>query len=217
MKRFAWQIAAIVGGLALLTGCRSTYYSTMEKFGYHKRDILVDRVKEAQTAQEQAKTQFLSALEQFAAVVGYQGGDLEATYKRLKSELDRSEEKAQAVHKRIDNVEEVAKALFREWEKEIEQYTNANLKRLSEQKLEQTQERYARLISAMRRAESRIDPVLAAFRDQVLFLKHNLNAQAIGSLEDELASVKTDVSALVTAMETSINEANDFVQAMSQK
>ncbi len=217
MKRFAWQIAAILGTLALLTGCKSTYYSTMEKLGHHKRDILVDRVKEAQTAQEQAKTQFLTALEQFAAVVGYQGGELEATYKRLKSELERSEEKAQAVHKRIDGVEGVAKALFREWQKEIEQYTNANLRQLSEQKLEQTRERYDRLISAMKRAETRIDPVLASFRDQVLFLKHNLNAQAVGSLEDELASVQTDVSALVAAMETSIHEANDFVQAMSQK
>ena len=34
----------------------------------------------------------------------------------------------------------------------------------------------------MRLAESRIEPVLKSFRDQVLFLKHNLNAKAIASL-----------------------------------
>jgi len=217
MKRFAWQVATILGMLVALAGCKSAYYSTMEKFGYHKRDILVDRVQDAQTAQEQAKKQFLSALEQFTAVVGYEGGELETTYKRLKSEFERSEEKADAVHKRIDDVQSVAKALFKEWNAELDDYTNANLRNISQQKLEQTQERYTRLIEAMQRAETQIDPVLAAFRDQVLFLKHNLNAQAVGSLEDELVSVRTDVSALVSAMEVSINEAGNFVKAMSQE
>ena len=217
MKRFAWQVATILGMLVALAGCKSAYYSTMEKFGYHKRDILVDRVQDAQTAQEQAKKQFLSALEQFTAVVGYEGGELETTYKRLKSEFERSEEKADAVHKRIDDVQSVAKALFKEWNAELDDYTNANLRNISQQKLEQTQERYTRLIEAMQRAEAQIDPVLAAFRDQVLFLKHNLNAQAVGSLEDELISVRTDVAALVSAMEISINEAGNFVKAMSQE
>ena len=59
--------------------------------------------------------------------------------------------------------------------------------------------------------------VLAAFRDQVLFLKHNLNAQAIASLETELASVRTDVSSLLKAMEVSIAEANAFIKDMSQQ
>jgi len=217
MKRSSRQVAVVLGMLVLLTGCKSTYYATMEKFGYHKRDILVSRVQDAQAAQEQAKEQFLTALEQFTAMVGYEGGELEATYKRLKTEFERSEDKAKAVHKRIEDVQGVAKALFKEWEAELDQYANANLKRLSRQKLEQTQERYARLIEAMQRAESRIDPVLAAFRDQVLFLKHNLNAQAVGSLESELASVRTDVSTLVAAMETSIAEANDFITAMGQE
>jgi hypothetical protein len=217
MKRFTLQVVVVLGGLAILGGCKSTYYSAMEKLGYHKRDLLVNRVQDARDAQEQAKKQFESALEQFTAVVGYEGGELEKTYKRLKTEFDRSEEKAKAVHERIGAVQDVAKALFREWKEELNQYTNANLKRLSEQRLEQTQERYTRLIEAMQRAEARIDPVLAAFRDQVLFLKHNLNAQAIASLEDELVSVRSDVSTLLKAMEASISEANSFIKDMSQE
>jgi len=217
MKRLILHVVTIGGALAMLAGCKGTYYSAMEKLGYHKRDLLVDRVQDARDAQEQAKKQFESALEQFTAVVGFEGGELEKTYKRLNTEFERSEARAAAVHKRIEDVKEVAKALFREWEAELSEYTNANLRKLSKQRLEQTQDRYTRLIEAMERAEARIDPVLAAFRDQVLFLKHNLNAQAVASLEDELASVRTDVSSLLKAMELSIAEANDFIQAMSQE
>jgi inorganic pyrophosphatase len=217
MKRFTWQVVAVLGGLAILGGCKSTYYSAMEKLGYHKRDLLVNRVEDARDAQQRAKEQFQSALEQFTALVGFEGGELEKTYKRLNTEFERSEDRAEAVHKRIKDVQDVAKALFREWKAELDDYTDHSLRRLSEQKLEQTQDRYARLIEAMQRAETKIDPVLAAFRDQVLFLKHNLNAQAIASLETELASVRTDVSSLLKAMEVSIAEANAFIKDMSQQ
>ncbi len=40
-------IAILVLTLALASGCQSTYYGFMEKMGSHKRDILVDRVEEA--------------------------------------------------------------------------------------------------------------------------------------------------------------------------
>ncbi len=217
MKRFMLHAVALSSLLAILAGCKGTYYSAMEKLGYHKRDLLVNRVQDARDAQEQAKAQFQSALDQFTAVVGFEGGELEKTYKRLNTEFERSEDRARAVHKRIEDVQEVAKALFREGEAELGEYTNPTLQKLSRERLEQTQDRYARLIDAMKRAEARIDPVLAAFRDQVLFLKHNLNAQAVASLEDELVSVRTDVSSLLKAMEVSIAEANDFIKAMTQE
>ena len=203
--------------LFTLFGCQSAYYKTMEKFGRHKRDLLVDRVEDARDAQEDAKEQFQSALEQFSAVMNFSGGKLEAKYKELKSELEDSESKAKAVRENIENVENVSNALFNEWESELGQYTNDNLRRASAQKLEQTRLQYSQLIKVMKRAESKIDPVLLAFRDQVLFLKHNLNAQAIASLHDELASVEADIALLIKEMEASITEADVFIKAMENE
>jgi ElaB/YqjD/DUF883 family membrane-anchored ribosome-binding protein len=187
----------------------------MESFGIHKREILVDRVEEARDSQEDAKEQFQSALERFSEVLGYDGGDLEEKYNQLKTELDRSEDRAQDVHKRIVSVEDVAEALFKEWESELNDYSNVNLRRKSEEQLTATRRRYDQLIRAMHRAESKIEPVLQPLRDQVLFLKHNLNAQAIASLEGELGAIETDVALLIKDMEASIAEANEFIAAMS--
>lgn len=197
--------------LASLSGCSSTYYNTLEKFGVHKRDVMVDRVGEARDAQEEAKQQFQSAFEQFSSVVEVKGGDLEEQYNVLKAEYDKSEKKAEAVHDRIANVESVADALFDEWEKELDLYSSAALRRDSEQKFEQTQVQYKRLISAMKRAEEKIQPVLIVFHDQVLYLKHNLNARAIAALQGELVSLEKDVARLVHEMETSIREADQFI------
>ena len=201
----------------VFAGCQSAYYGTMEALGHHKRDLLVDRVEDTRDAQQDAKEQFQSALEKFTEVVNFSGGQLKEKYTELNAELEKSESKAKAVRGNIGNVEDVSNALFKEWESELSQYTNDNLRRASEQKLEQTRQRYSQLIDVMKNAEAKIEPVLSAFRDQVLFLKHNLNAQAIASLHDELTSVKADIASLIKEMEVSIAEADAFIKAMSNE
>lgn len=203
--------------LMLAGGCQKVYYDTMEKLGVHKRDIMVDRVEKARDSQEEAKEQFQSALEQFSTVLNFRGGKLEDKYNTLQAEYDKSEAKADEVRDRIDAVEDVSEALFAEWENELDQYTNASLKRDSERKMVQTKRQYNQLMTAMRKAEAKIDPVLRAFRDQVLYLKHNLNAQAIASLQSELVAVESDIADLIEEMERSIGEANSFIKTMLEE
>ena len=200
----------------VLSACSSLYYSGLEKIGIPKREVMVHRVEKARDTQEQTKQQFKSALEQFTAVTNFKGGDLEATYNKLNGEYEASVKKADEVKKRIADIEDVSAALFDEWEAELSQYSNDALRRNSQQKLADTKAHYRQLIAAMRKAESKIEPVLTVFRDQVLYLKHNLNAQAIAALKGQLASVQADVSSLVVDMEKSINEADAFIKTMEK-
>lgn len=213
MKRTV-RFCLLLLSLGLITGCQSVYYGTMEKLGIHKRDMLVERVEEAKDSQEEAKEQFANALEEFLAVTEYQGGDLQSQYNKLSKELERSEQDANEVRARIDSIDSVAQSLFIEWTKELDQYTNPSLRSSSEQQLEATRDRYDRLMVVMRRAESKMDPVLDAFRDQVLFLKHNLNARALASLEATSVDLQQDINELIKQMEGSIEEASAFIDEM---
>ena len=199
----------------LVAKCQKLYFRAVESVGHHKRDILIARVESARDSLEEAKDQFQTALDRFAGLTHFDGGELEDVYRQLKIEFDYSTAKALAVRDRIDAVQDVAEALFAEWEEELEQYSNRNLRTSSRQKLKQTQQHYGQLITAMRRAENKIEPVLRIFHDQVLFLKHNLNAEAIASLEDELISMTSNAAGLIGAMERSIGRANDFVRTLS--
>lgn len=192
------------------------YYGAMEKMGVHKRDIMVDRVKAARDTQKETKEQFVSAMETFKSVVAFQGGDLEAQYNRLNGALKKSEDAAAEVRSRIRAVEDVSEALFREWKSEIRQYTHETYRRSSQEKLDLTRKKYTSLIAAMKKAESRLEPALIPLRDQVLFLKHNLNAKAIAGLSEELASVQTTVDRLVREMEASVAEADRFIAALQE-
>jgi septal ring factor EnvC (AmiA/AmiB activator) len=207
---FAVVVIAVVG----LTGCQSMKYRALEAFGVEKRQVLSGRVDKAADAQDEAREQFASALEQFRATVEVEGGDLERTYDRLNREFERSQARAEEVSKRIDAVEHVAEALFDEWEDELDLYSDQNLKRRSEGILRDTRQRYERMMGAMRRAESTMDPVLDVFQDQVLFLKHNLNSMAIAAIRDEMADIEKATEELMIAMNQAISEARSFIETL---
>lgn len=202
--------------LLLLSGCQQAYYSTMEKVGVHKRDILVDRVENAQKSQREAQEQFSSALEQFSALVKYDGGDLQRQYKLTQAEYDACEKSALDVKNRIDAIEQVAEALFKEWQQELNEYSNQSLKRDSERKLSQTRRQYNSLLVTMRQAEATMQPVLASLKDNALYLKHNLNAQAIGALKGEFSSIERDISRLLNEMNKAIAESERFLTTLKQ-
>jgi hypothetical protein len=189
----------------------------MEKVGFAKRDILVSRVEKARSAQAEAKEEFTDALQAFLAVTRVDGGELRRKYDELNDRYKASESAAKEVRVRIDAIEEVAGALFEEWGNELGLYSNPELRARSQEQLGATRTRYTALLATMRRAAAGMDPVLATYRDQVLFLKHNLNAQAIRSLDTTSRTLQQDVSRLIAGMEQSIREADAFIKGLSDK
>jgi len=211
----AAALACLVTVAAAAAGCSATYYRALETFGIEKREILVDRVENTRDAQAEAKEQFATALDQYRALVAFDGGDLEDIYDRMNDAYEDSVDSAEAVRNRIDSVESVAGDLFVEWEDEIEEYSDDDLRRRSQRLLTDTRREYGSVLTAMRRAEEAMAPVLTLFNDQVLFLRHNLNARAIGALETELDTIERATSELIAEMERSIAEASRFIEAMA--
>jgi len=200
--------------LGLLPGCRSAYYAAWEKFGVEKRDLLKKRVVEARDQQKEAGEQFQDALTRLKAMTGFDGGKLEKAYTGLKGDYDDCSAKAESVRKRIREMEKVANDLFNEWDKEIGQISTPSLQANSRQQLQSTKERYQGVHSALVNAERSMAPVLTQFKDYVLYLKHNLNAQAIASLKGEATNIQNEITKLVAQMNQSIAKADEFVKTM---
>jgi len=216
IKMSTMFILLVIWAISMTTACQKTYYNAWEKLGVHKRDIMVERVEKARDSQNDAKEQFQSALEQFSSQLNFKGGNLEEKYNTLRDAYEKSKTKAEEVSSRIAKVEDVSEALFEEWQDELQQYSNAKLRADSEKKLAETRIQYKKLIRAMKKAEERMKPVLTAFHDQVLYLKHNLNTQAILSLQSELVAVEEDIASLIREMEASIREADSFIRTMGK-
>lgn len=205
----------LLAALLTLTGCSALYYSSMKKLGREKRDILVNRIKDGKEAQEKAAEQFKTALEAFQEATKFDGGDLEKMHKKLNKQLEQVDDRAGNVHDRVQSIEKVAGDLFKEWSGEIDKMSEGNLKSESRKLLRDAETRNATLIRQMRSSEGKMTPVVQAFRDQVLFLKHNLNARAISSLKKTVLEIDDDVKALILDIEKSNQEADRTIAGLT--
>jgi len=207
---------SLAAAVLLLSGCSSAYYAAMEKVGVHKRDILIDRVEDARDAQLQSQQEFKDALDQLSQLIGFHGGDLQQRYEALNSQYEDSKKAAADVSARINKVELVAFDLFNEWEEELKQYQNKKLRAESKRQLLDTKRQFDALVKVMRRAESKMPPVLRVLQDNVLYLKHNLNAKAVGAISGEFSLLQQDVNLLLQEMNRAIADSNQFIATIRQ-
>jgi len=204
----------LMTAVVLISGCSTIKYNTLEKVGIHKRDLLVGNVEDTRDAQKEAQEQFTDALERFGSIVNIEDTNLKKAYNRLNDEYEDSRDAAEDVSEQIGEVEDVAADLFNEWREENKAYTDAVLRRDSENKLRDTEARYKEMLRSMKQAESSMQPVLSSLYDNVLYLKHNLNAQAVGSLKTTFNELEGDIGILVERMNQSIERSNDFINQM---
>jgi len=193
------------------------YFNAREAIGDHKRTLVVYQVEQACVSLEETRDEFADSLKRFNNLLTVGDGPLEHRYNLLNRQYQFCRAKSDTVSQRIKVIEEVSEALFSEWEKELNEYSSRSLKSASKQQLKTARQQYARLIKAMHKAESKIHPVLAAFKDQVLYLKHNLNARAIAALQNEWVDISMDITQLILAMECIIAEANQFVAVLANQ
>jgi chromosome segregation ATPase len=205
--------AGLIAGLLALA-CSSTYYAAWEALGKEKRDLLRDDVQKVKRDQEKAATTFENALDQLRAMYDVDADDLEREYDKLKNEAEDANDRAEAVRDRIDSVNKIASDLFTEWESEIDEISSPNLRSKSRKKLTTTRQRYGELERTLRRSEAKMDPVLTQLNDQVLYLKHNLNAAAVGGLSAEVGAIEADIEDLIQDMRESIAEAEQFLAGL---
>ncbi len=197
-----------------LGGCASAKYSALEKVGIHKRDILVDHVEDARDSQSETREHLVSAYEELSALIGHEGGELEKQYKRLDKEVRRASDATEELDDRLASIDRVSEDLFEEWESELELYSSQALRNDQAKKLAESRKQFKHMRDRMQVARKRVDPVMAVLNDNVLYLKHSLNAQAVAALRGEAASLEGDVEALIRDMQVAIDEADAFISRM---
>lgn len=197
-----------------VSGCASVQYSALEKVGIHKRDILVDRVEDARDSQSETREHLVSAYQELSTLIGHDGGELEAQYKRLDKEVERSRDSIEELDDRLTAIDRVSDDLFEEWETELDLYNSQMLRAEQEKKLADARGQFRVMRDRMQVARNRVDPVMAVLNDNVLYLKHSLNAQALAALRGQAILLEGEVEALIRDMQIAIDEADAFIANM---
>lgn len=189
-------------------------YSAYEAVGIEKRDLFKKEVANVKDDQEESGDSFKDALTKLKEIYAFDGGDLEDKHDDLNESYLNAKEKADIVKNRISTLNTTATDLFAEWEGEIQEISSADLQRQSREKLAETKKKYKMLYKQLKASESKVTPVLTKLKDQVLFLKHNLNAKAIAGLKVESSKIQSEIKGLIDEMNESNKKAEEFIKTL---
>lgn len=217
------QSGLAVAVLAALCGCSTMASFTAEKFGQARRVLLVRRLDQACKAQQQLQEAFQRALAQFESLASFAGGNRQKQTDQMSAALARCEARAKDVPARIAEADRAGQNLFREWKAASEKHPNEMYRRDRGAKRFNAQRDYNQMMAVLRNAESKIEPTLSAFRDQVeaaqavlldpaFQLDNGLNEHAQISVQDESARLAAQVDFLIQNLSDSIAQAHLFIQ-----
>ena len=196
--------------LMSFTSCSTIYYKSWEVLGKEKRDLLESNMGDLSEDQEDAREEFSSVLEKIQKKYYFDGGKLEDTYDKVSSDYEDLESEVNSVSDQIEKVEEIAEDLFDEWEDEADSFENASYRKRSLASLDKTKKSFKGVLVSARKSEEKMKRLLKKYRDQVLYIKHNLNAKAIGHLSGKLKNLENEMNALILELKSSIEKSKNF-------
>jgi len=197
--------------LIFIVGCGNAYKAS----GQYKRELLLNRIEKARQCHDQAREQFEVVLANYTSIIDGKGGDIRTKYNKLNRECKRAESIDEDMSKRIKEVEKVGKPLFRDWEDELNQYQDEQLRRTSEEQLDLTRSKYLKCIHSIKACQAKVKDVIALINDQILFLSHNLNSKALTTFKKDTSYLKDEISGLVKQMQNAVKETETFIDENS--
>jgi len=208
----------ILGSLFVsILACSSVYYSVWEAFGQHKRDLLRSNVIKGRDQQVAVQEELRDALEVLRTEYGHNDTKLSVRYDKVQAAYDDASSEAESLNKRIKKMNSIAEDLFEEWQGEADGMGNARLKSLSLSKLSDMKRRYGKLRSSLSDSQNKMMPVLKEFEDHVLYMKHSLNSEALGTLANEARNIEADIQKLVSRMDGAIQDTDSFLKTLEEQ
>ncbi len=195
----------------LCTSCSTVYYNFWEFLGQEKRELLQSEMEAITSNQTDTKEDFKDTLSKIRSEYSYKEGSLESTYDDLSDDYNDLHSNAEDLSKSIDKAKNIAEDLFDEWEDEASKITNSKFRAESLRKRVITMTKFKVALKSVRKVESKMTKVLVKLNDRVLYLKHNLNAKAIGKIKIELKNIEQDIVSLIGQIDESNQQANSFI------
>ena len=202
-----------VGAFSILAGSCGLF-SSKEDTGVGNVDKMQSAIEKVHVDCELAQQKVRDTTDLLLALIdgSYQGEPTEV-YLRFVRSLEASEKHAAVLRVAVDDMKRTAKPVFETWQGDLLQITNPALRRQSEERLEQTMDRFNEVVAAARSSETGVDAFNQGARDISLFLGNDFNPAAMDAVAPEaqkLEDVSLDVDNRLVAAQTAVQ---DYMQA----
>jgi hypothetical protein len=160
------------------------------------------------------KLQLVKTLDIYNALMADDAKDRKKLYNSLQKEMENTEKRRATIGEVAATMSAEADTLFKQWTDSAAAIENADLRKKSEERLAATKASYAEIGTVGQKASDLYGPFMKDLQDQVTFLGHDLNAEAVASLKPEAAKINEAASKLIQSIDDTITTANTNIGAL---
>jgi hypothetical protein len=162
----------------------------------------------------ETKVQLMKTMDVYNALMADDATDRKKLYKSVQKEMDNTEKRRMKITEEAAKMKSEADTLFAQWAESAAAIENPDLRKRSEDRLEATKASYAEIEAVGQKAADLYPPFMKDLQDQITYLGHDLNAEAVASLKPEVAKLNEKAQALVRSLDDTIGTANQKISAL---
>jgi hypothetical protein len=207
--RRPWRGVAVLAVLALAATA-----GAQSDEGVKQVERLVKASGNTVKAVADTKLQLVKTLDIYNALMADDAKDRKKLYNSLQKEMENTEKRRATIGEVAATMSAEADTLFKQWTDSAAAIENADLRKKSEERLAATKASYAEIGTVGQKASDLYGPFMKDLQDQVTFLGHDLNAEAVASLKPEAAKINEAASKLIQSIDDTITTANTNIGAL---
>jgi hypothetical protein len=198
--------AVAVGTVAALVG--TTAVRAQQDAGVKQVEQLVKKSGSTVQAIAETKLQLQKTMDVYNSLMSTDEKNMKGNYKKLQQEMDATAKKRADIKLRADEMNAEAQTLFKSWGDSAAAIQSADLRQRSQERLDKTKASFAEIGTVGQKAVDLYDPFMKALQDQVTYLGHDLNTQAVQSLQADAAKMNEKAQTLMKSIDDTISVAN---------
>jgi hypothetical protein len=182
--------------------------------GHKRTDRLIKRAEDTIKEIEATKQQLQKSLILYNSIIDVKAEDPKKTYRDLVKAIEGCEKKVADVGKRVESMELEAHNFFAEWTQSLEQISSADLRKRSQERLNETRVRYGDILRSGRSAGAEFDTFIGEMHDQVVYLGFDLNESAVASLKEDAAKLNEHANVLFKKIDEVVAATTGYINSI---
>jgi uncharacterized protein YoxC len=147
-------------------------------------------------------------LQGYNSIIDGKAKNPQSAYKKLTGDLKSTEKMLQGAQKSLQALNKEAGKFFTDWEKDLGDFSNEDLKQKSMARLEKSKGEYEALGKALGQAGEAFGPLVQNLNDQILFLGRDLSPEAIEDLQGEAEALNEQAKDVTEGVKTLVASAD---------
>jgi hypothetical protein len=207
-----WRGVAVLAVLALAATAGA---QTDE--GVKQVERLVKASGDTVKAIGETKVQLMKTMEVYNSLFADEATDRRKIYNQIQKEMENTDRRRARISEEAAKMNAEADTLFKGWADSTAAIENPDLRERSEERLNATRASYGEIGTVGQKAADLYAPFMKALQDQITYLGHDLNPEAVASLKPDAEKLNERSDKLIQSIDDTIATANKNIGALRPK